>query len=247
MIKITIDPPLLLSLLSQEERDTNVMLIDLEADKINRSNIRLNLNVIFKTKVIRRGKIKKTNWYIGTTGGEVNVLLPGTQVVKYADGNALKVNYSNTIEGTRTVGLDIKPVIKTEKAGSKSEISFGGITYDKGSKYAYLSTFEGTERTLAVINEVESISWIIDLPRGGKVVRDFLIGNLYLYADFNMRSLKLINKCRLMIRPSNISLFNSKKIEMDRAKSILMLHYLRIKGYSIKNPDGFDFTFTLQI
>src|ERR1044071_2384445 len=89
---LLINPPKLLRWLPSEERN-DAFFLDLEADFLDERTIRFDLNVVFRPIPIRRGKLQKRDYYVGSTGASVTFEAFLGKVGGYTPGKTLKVDY----------------------------------------------------------------------------------------------------------------------------------------------------------
>jgi len=79
------------------------------------------------------------------------------------------------------------------------------------------------------------------MPRAERVIRDFLIGNLSLFATCSWDGLKRAGRIRL--RPENVLFFDAQKKPISATRSLIMQCVLWGQGIKIQNVDGFGIYF----
>ena len=175
---LLIDPPKLLRWLPSEERN-DAFFLDLEVDFLDECTIHFDLNVIFKPIPIRRGKLQKRDYYVGSTGARVVFEAFLGKVGGYTRGTTLKVDYENTYTHSRKASVKIAPKIESGKE-FKGEV--GEVTFDKNVERSFTTRFSGAEKTLSDVYFGNRVEWEVKLPEG-QLLREYLIGNLYLYVE----------------------------------------------------------------
>lgn len=222
--KLIIDPPTLLRWMPREERN-EVLFLDLEADFLNERTIRLDLNVVFRPIPIRRGKLQTRDYYVGSTGARVIFEAFLGKVRSYTRATPLKVDYENTHTHSRKTSVKLVPNIESGD-GVKGEI--GEVTFDKNVERTFTTRFSGAERTLSDVNFERGVEWEVKLPEG-QLIRDYLIGNLYLYVESSWDS--ATKEGRIEVRPSDLLFFDSdRRIIGDGMKALAMRFALWRQG-----------------
>lgn len=240
-IRLRVEPPLLIPWLSERERQANIMLLDLDADVEADATLRLDLNVVFNPLSVRRGVVKKVDYYVGSTGAEVSVQATGGAVSEHTQAATLDVNYSNTSKKQRKVGLSLTPVVKAKDGSAEVDATIGSITHEAAQETSVSATFASKERYLAPLRIGDTIKWTITLPRGEKVIRDFLTGNLYLFAKCAWASGP--RSGTISIRPSDVRFFDHDRRPISTIRSLLMWFILWERYVKIENSDGFRIEF----
>jgi hypothetical protein len=101
--------------------------------------------------------------------------------------------------------------------------------------------FSSEERYLETQLMGDTIKWAVALPHGEKVIRDFLMGNLYLFA--RCRWAKPPRAGRIVLRTIDFRFFDEHRKPLSFAKSLLMHFALWRKGIRFENKDGFQTEF----
>lgn len=231
MLEFIIDPPILTPWLSYEERDKNIVLLDMQADINKSQEIRFDLDIAFNPISIRRGiiTINRKDFFIGCTGAEIFFGINDGKIIKFTEASILNVEYKNISEYTRNTALNLNSETKAS------------IKYEKSKKMFFIANFNSEERTLAPIHYGNSIRWDISLPKGEKTIRDFLIGNLYLQATCFCEKEKISGNIK--VKPSDITFFGPDKRPLNRKKSIIMNYFLLKNNIKINNRDGIETKF----
>ena len=231
----------LLPWMSDEERDANVMLLDFDVDREGERELRIDLNVVFNPIPVRRGMVTLADYYIGSTGAKISVKASRGVVRDWTQAATLSVEYTNTTKRQRKVGVSISPSVKKKSGSDELDLEVGSITRDATEERSYTASFASEERLLTPQQMNDTIKWTIAVPHGEKVIRDFIAGNLYLFAECCWASDP--KSGRITIRPSNILFFDAKRRELNLTKSLLMRYVLWLNDRHIANPDGFVIDF----
>jgi hypothetical protein len=117
----------------------------------------------------------------------------------------------------------------------------GEIKWEARGQSERKATFSCSEMILVPINKGEAIHWRLDSPRGDKAVRDFLMGNLYLFAECAWNGTP--KQGRFGARPSDVRFFDDQRRPLSKATSLLMLYQLWRRDLIPLFDNGFEFTF----
>jgi hypothetical protein len=228
MEKLYIDPPTLLRWMPKDER-SNVLFLDLEPDFLNENTLRIDLNIVFRPIPIRRGSSQTRDYYVGSTGARVLFETFDGKVGDYTKGSPLKVNYENSFTRSRISDAKIAPEVGRED----SSLSIGEISFSKDITRTFKTSFSGNERVLSDIDLGYGVEWELKLP-GGQAIRDYLIGNLFLYAEstWNCKS----KGGRIVLRPSDILFFDSERRTIgDGIRALAMRFVLWRQGIKLNS------------
>jgi len=226
--KLIINPPTLLRWLPREERN-DVLFLDLEADFLDEHTIRLDLNVVFRPIPVRRGTLQMRDYYVGSTGARVIFEAFLGTVKSHTSETPLKVDYQNTYTHSRKSSVKIAPKIDS---GEVLKGGLGEITFDKNVERVFTTRFSGAERTLSEVNFEHGVEWELKLPEG-QLIRDYLIGNLYLYVESCWDA--AVKEGRIEVRPSDLLFFDSdRRVIGNRTKALAMRYALWRQGFQLK-------------
>lgn len=238
---LRVDPPNIIPWLSTQKKDENILLLDLEADHENDGSLRLDLNVVFNPISVRRGIATLVDYYVGCTGAEISIELTRGAIRSHTQAATLDVSYNNTTKTQRTAKLCLSPAVKTKTGISESDVTVGEITYDTAAERFFTSTFASQERYLSPALMGNTIKWTITIPRGEKAIRDFLHGNLYLFAQGSWD--RFPRSGCVSIRPSDVLFFDSDRRPIGSLRSLLMWYILWENNIKVENKDGFYIKF----
>jgi hypothetical protein len=222
--KLFINPPSLLRWLPREQQ-RNVLSLDLEADFLDERTIRLDLNVVFRPRPIKRGLLQVRDYYVGSTGARITFEAFLGKVTNYTRGTPMKVDYEHTYTHSRKTSVKIAPTIE---AGEELKAEIGEVTFDKNVERAFTSRFSGAEKILSDINLGHAVEWEIKLP-DGQAMKDYLFGNLYLFVESSWDA--VTKEGRIEVRPSDLVFFGAdRRMIANRTKAVAMRFALWRKG-----------------
>jgi hypothetical protein len=118
------------------------------------------------------------------------------------------------------------------------------IELEANSERNFSTSFKSAERLLVSTDMNDTIKWNLDLPRGEKAIRDYLIGNLYLYACASWKEKPLTGE--VTIRASDIRFFDADRRALSFKRSLAMLYCLYRKGITVQHKDGFRIQYSAE-
>ncbi len=243
-ILVLVTPPLLTRWLSQRMKQRDVLFLDCEFDALDDERLKLDLDIAFSPIIIRRGMLERADFYVGSTGAIVEVSAPLGAVRECTPSVAMPVDYSNSVKYVRQSSVEVKPEIEAEDGQVKAKGSLGSARLEAGVERTYTSSYTGAERTLQVVDLGNTVRWIVSLPRGEKVVMDFLAGNLYLYAVLEWHDGG--GQGTIVARPSDIRFFDRDKRPIDRIGTYGMALALWLRRRRARHPDGLEVSFVVE-
>lgn len=233
---LRISPPNILPWLSAEERRRTVVLFDFDADTECERTLRFTLNVIFRPISIPVGLVNQRDYYVGSTGADIFVETKDGSILQFTRGATLSVDYSNTTRRQRSSLVSLAPALKTKNGAKELEAKLGSITFGAEQEQVLAAKFSSEERALVAINLGDTIHWSVALPRGERIIRDFLLGNLNLYAVCRWPRDPM--RGRISARPSDVRFFDPDRRPLGATQSIVMAFVLWRKGITVQNSDG---------
>lgn len=244
MESFEITPPILIPWLTEDEKEKNILLLNLQIDAIKEDLIRLDLDIVFNPLSFRRGVVTRKDFYIGCSGAEIKIIFPNGNVTEYSKSKTLTVNYANSIDHQRASSTSLKPSLKFKDSASKSElnVSLGELVHKNSTVNNYSVSFQNEERELAVITMDNSIKWFLSLPRGEKAIRDFIVGNLHLYSIFSTNKEEDYGG-KVIIKPNDITFYDNDRRPLGFKENLMMRYKLYKAGMDILNADGFTVSF----
>ena len=240
-VKLAIRPPTIMPWLTRDQKRLSLVLLDLEADRLDEGALRLDLNIVFNPVPVRRGKIMRYDFYIGSTGAEISIEAAAGRVLDHTQPAVLEVNYSNSSTRTRKAALTLKPALKAKTGGSDIDASLGSIARESGQERSFTAEFACEERVLGVRVFDDQILWTITLPRRESVISDFLAGNLYLFAECKWFGLPRAGT--VSVRPSDVRFFDDNRKALGKVRSLIMACRTWTDGVKIQNSDGVSMNF----
>lgn len=222
------------------EKTNNIVLLDHEVDILDRNRLRLDMNVAFNQVPVPRGIIQHLDYYIGTTGAEITVIFNNCEVLDYTESVTIHVNHKNTTTKNHNSTVKIAPEISGINGLSTN---IGNISFNEDIGQCFTATFSSKESIISPIHIDNFVRWIISLPRSEKAIRDFLLGNLYLYVECKFA--KTGSNARIIVHPSDIRFFNNDKRPLGKMASMAMRfaiwkHGIRTKYNDIEISITFD-------
>jgi hypothetical protein len=238
--KLLIAPPALMRW-QDKNKVSNVVFLDLNPDFLDDKTMRIDLEIAFNPIPIKRGWLRKKDYYVGSTGARVTFEAIGGRVRDYTRGTFFKVDYENTYKRSQHSAVKMAPKIEVEPS---TKIELGEVSLDKDEERTYVAKFSGSERMLSDVNLGNRIEWELAIPPG-QVLRQYLMGNLYLYVESVWD--KDTTQGRVILRPSDISFFDSQRRLISGVKTgLAMLYKLYQKGIKV-NKENVEVNFTESI
>ena len=221
---LQIDPPTLMCFLKPPQKDREVVLLDFEPDQVGKDGLRLALNVAFKAVRFRsEGNRVPLDLTLGCTNADVFARVSGGKVTQQTAGQAIPVKYTATSTSKRESSIALKPVVKSKAKGKEIEISPGEVQLSKGDERTHEAETEGIEYPLAPVQTGDTTTWYLDLPRVQHLVRDYLVGNLWLTAEFD--GLKAPISGEIGVVPRRVRVFDSNG-PLSFSKTVAIMMYL---------------------
>ena len=240
-LNLRISPPKLLPWLASEQRRRTVLLLDAETDLLGPDCLRIDLNIVFNPIAVRMGTVLKADYFVGSTGAEIFVEAVGGRVSSYSGALELNVDYTNATTHVRKSGVSLSPEVKSKSGSTEESLKLGEISWGAKTEREHKVSFSCSEMTLVPIDTGNAVRWRLDTPKGEKAVRDFLIGNLFLFAECTWKTPG--KRGRFGARPSDIRFFDDQRRALGKVSSYLMLYRLWRKGLTPMNEEGFDIAF----
>ncbi len=228
--------------LTDGERDRNVILLDMAPDVPAPNRLRLDLNVIFSPIPVRRGLIRRVDYWVAPTTVRVELLTKGGTVGDHTEAIPLKATYKNSYSRAQSQTIRMAPSTQIRTPVGSPSISGPEVSYQSQAQHAFETSYSGNEFVLTPTNYGDRIRWELVLPRGEKVIRDFLAGNLYLHGECEWTSPPMEGHVEVV---PDIAFFSSERRALGQRQSLLMQFVLWRQRIKILNRDGFTTEFTL--
>lgn len=239
-----VDPPDIIPWMSHEIRQSSILLGDFCVDDISGHHVRVDVDIVFQPIRIRRAGTQKTDYYVGTAGAQIYVRATDGSIEGYTPESTLMTDYTNQHQRSRSSSVVVKPSSKQAGAAQISQGVSASLSYNTSQVRTHSVSFQSDERVLAPRHLGDEVIWEFSMPRGEKAVRDYLVGNLYLYANCTWQN----NPKRGCVgwQPSDIRFFDSEKRLLSPAKSIIMNYVLWRQGTSIAYTNGASVKFQIK-
>lgn len=240
-LTVLVSPPSLAPFLNDEERRKRVVLADLGFEKIADDNIQIEIDIVFSPKTVRRGVIRKADYYVGSTGAEISIKPQNFGIIEYSKGSEIEVIYEETNGTSGEEGFSLTPNLKAKYGDVEGAVSLGSFEAKSTAQRKSTAKFSGKERQLETEYANPNLKWIVQLPRAKQIVRDYLQGNLKLFADFSVTKMECVGA--LELRPSDISFFGPDRQQLGEISSLRMKYVLWKKGHKIHEqaPETLNF------
>jgi hypothetical protein len=237
-----VSPPVLMPWLNEDQVDNSLILLDFEPDEVSENGARLNLRVGFNAvSIYREGKLNEADYYIGCSSAEIVVRTITGMVGNYSPGVTLSTQYKGTSKATRTCTVTLQPGFKHKVDKNETELSLGSVSLAAGAESVFEYSFASEERVLAPLFAGRSIRWRLDSPLNPSIIRDFIFGNLYLFADCSWP--KGPRRGQVAVRTHQVSVFGPNRRMLPWQKAILLRYKLRNCVKAVRARRGFAVDF----
>jgi hypothetical protein len=241
---LTISSESLLTFMSPEQKTRSILLVDLKTQALAESSTRFDLTLIFRSVAVSRGIINLSDYYVGTTGASITLTAFNGDVVEYSGPSKLAVDYEVTLSKDSSSSSKFSPELKLNVLSTALEARPGST--EAASKHGAASQmkFSAEEMPLVPLNLGDAVEWQIDSHRGDKLIRDFLLGTVELYAVFRWSS--ATKSGQLRAKPTDVRFYDDQRRLLSPRASLLMWFALWKKGIKIENPAGVEVPFASQ-
>jgi len=239
-----INPPIIIPWLSEEQRKKNIILLDIDFDIDDNGANRIDLDVVFNPISIKTGNIQRVDYYVGSSGAEIAIDVSDGTILEYTQAAKLDDTYENNNRNCRSTTLNLSPLVNIgtiQNIGAR----ITSIIRHATERNTYNTRFTCGVRYLRPIVMGKSVKWMLTLPQNENMVRDFLIGNLYLFVTCIWQN--NTKSGSVHIRPSDIRFFDSDYQPVGKSASVLMQFILWKSGIKLDNCDGFSISFEEKV
>lgn len=240
--EFVVTPPLLTQWMSSSDRSKNIVLLEIEPDVKENGDIRLDLNVAFSAIAVRQFGRSKSNYYIGCTGGEITVEVENAKIASFTADHVIKTEHVVSSKRHRVSDVKISPGFKEKVGPSSSEIALGDIELKGDEERKFETRFSCAERDLATVYLGNSVQWTLHIPRTEHLIRDYLLGNLLLFAECPWERARLFGK--VDARPSDVRFFDSERRILSNKKAIMMRFVLWKRKIDVPDGNGISVSFS---
>jgi hypothetical protein len=238
---LRINPPgKVLKEMSAEEMARTPVLLGLDIEKSAAGVFKIFIEIVFQSIRLER-LFGQGNWYIGANQVDLKLWATGANITDYTQATTVTVTYTVIKSKKRATGAKIKPEVKgpLDTSASIGEI---GVKLEKGEELQTM--YSGTENELSVTKANDVVQWEKSMPHGGKIIRDYLHGNLSLWADCTWANGQdKTGEVDLYTFPS---LFDNDRKMYSRGKSILMKWILYYNEKVLENESGIKVQFEIK-
>ena len=214
-------------------RQKSIVLLDVIPDIPKVGTLRLDLNVSFKPIPFPKGFLSKRYFYVGSTIEGVTVTFEDGTVASYTRERPIIVRRGVA------VGRNQAATIRVAPPGMDSP----EVSYQRGSSIDLVSEYTDLEFTLTPNVMANEVSWEWVMPEGLKVIRHFLSGNLFLFAECKWNNSGRKGRIHIWY---DFAFFSHRGRPLGRDKSLTMAYTLRKIGKGLYHPTGFDLDFQVK-
>ena len=237
MPKLELDSRELVEWLTNDERNRSVVMLGLEPDIPNSGVLRFDFNWIFDYVPVSNGD-SPPRWYIGTSGGELNVRIPDSSTKGYAQGRPRVVNFEKTEARHRTSSFSIGPKVKHKSADSEWEAEAVSFELGAGDRSEFKESYQGEVRVLKAIDLGDGVKWLFH-PQSNAIL-DVAFANFHVWIEVTYSPIG--RTVCINTGPRDIKVFNQQHRYLGDVKSALFRFVLwqRAKKNRVRNAGGFD-------
>jgi hypothetical protein len=228
---------MLIPFLTESNRRENMILVDLAITPEEDETLRFNLNVVFNAIAVRRGVINRYDYYVATTGAEIVIEADQGNIRDYTEQASLTIEYTTLAKASKAINRNFKPALKLKAAGVEGEAQLIEVGRQKEISSEFTAKFVSSESLLSTTFLNDTTKWTLTTHRADKVIRDFLIGNLFLFASCSWTEGQRAGRIR--VKPEDVRFYDSEKRRLSAIRSLVMLFILWRKGISVQNADGY--------
>jgi hypothetical protein len=220
----------------QKEAAGTPVLLGLGAESASSESVKMLVDVVFQSVPLKR-PLRRGYWYLGSTGAEIELQAVRGKITGHTEGSQITVKYTTKSGKDKKFTAKIEPSVKV---GEDVEISAGEISVESTGTREGEAEFISKENLLAVVNRGDAVVWQESMVRGEKAVRDFLFGNLKLWAQCKWSDKSQIGRVRLH---TSAFFFDDQKRRLSGWKALLMEFTLAERNVKIPNRDGVEVQF----
>jgi hypothetical protein len=229
--------------LSEDDRKRNVVLLDMCPDVPGTNRLRLDLNVIFSPIPVRHGLTQRADYWVAPTTVRVELVTKAATIGDHTEAIPLKATYKNSFSRAQSQTIKLSPSMQIPTPAGPISASASEFSYQSQKQYTFETSYSGSEFVLTPTSYGDRIRWELVIPRGQKIIRDFLAGNLYLYGECDWTSLPLDGHIEVV---PDVRFFSPERHPLGQMQSLAMQLILWSKRIRILNRDGFITNFTLE-
>jgi hypothetical protein len=188
---------------------------------------RISILAAFTKVAIPCGHVVRTECYIATTGGFFELHAGDAALREWLRPTQMETQNTISDKQTNVLKVDSKPIALSAQRQSSAE-----------------SRFNSSEATLVDTQLGHHIiQWSIALHRGAKAVRDYLEGNLHLWAEAGLPQNRMVAfKCTA--RATDRLFFGPDHRALGRLGSLALYIRLRKSGVPLPEPGTIEYQVT---
>lgn len=234
---LTITPPhRVIGSMPPKVEEITPVLLGIRIEKVGTGFLKLLLDVAFQSIPLER-PFGSGFWYFASTGAHIELRASGAKILSHTEGSRIVVKYVLKTENTKSLNAKIEPKVKLLE---DAEFSVGAVGTDRTVVHGGETVFISHENPLAVVETQEAVSWQYSMGQGHKAVRDFLFGNLKLWADCKWPGKN--RRGRVRLRCSSF-FFDEENKRLPRWKAIGAEFLVADGGYKIAHRNGLEVEF----
>jgi hypothetical protein len=224
-------------MLPVQRANFSIVELHLSTETLSDTQSQLSLDIAFPVIPIRRGYLEPTDYYVGTTGATVTLTAKEAEFVDYTGPVGIDVEYEQSAGKSRSQTGKLAPEYKTKLGPAELQLKPGSLESSFATTSGSSIKYQSKEFLLAPTKSVGSLTWQVDMPRGEKAVRDFLLGNLSLSATLEWQTTDRHGTAQA--RPSCVAFFDGGKRKLEGWRAcVLMLFILWRRGIRLNNQNG---------
>lgn len=234
---LRLGPEALLRQLDMYGASDALVLVDIIPDSHDPAELDLSLNLIFNPRPFRTHFLHEEDWWFGSTGAELFLEAANGSASKYTLPTTISVSHSDVKRRSQHAEFKLEPRISSKSGSVESELELGSMTIPAGGEMTFQVQFQSSERVLEAVKMTHGVRWVIRMPRTENVMRDFLLGNLFLEAV--CRWDQLPHRGKITVRPHDIRLFDPQQRPAKKAASLVVRYLCWKRDFHFRFTRGF--------
>jgi hypothetical protein len=207
------------------EKTQRTMSVYFQADPAADGSMTFDLDVVFQSIVIEAPGLQRAICYVASTGGEVELEAKKGMALDLTGSAEITVQHTNTRAGASKSNIKIAPKFKAKGLGIDVEAQAGEIETARDRDNTDTAAYTVQEALIGVTVAAETVRWQLSLPRGERVMRDFLLGNYQLLAQCSWRA-SADRSGHIRYRPVDVAFFDHHRRPVSDEKRLLTWYLL---------------------
>ena len=218
--------PLLTKWLDYQKKKEEILFLDVEPDYVSDNKLRFDLDIAFRPISVMTGTFTKKEFSVGSRSAKIELVTTGNTINQFTPAQTITVDVEHSYTHKRQSSVKLAPKIETPE---KSKVELGEISLDNGDERTFKYKLSGTTAQYITPTHLnDTISWIINFSPAETIFRDYLAGNIYLFAE-TKRTKKMQGKITVSV--SDVLFFDeNRKVVHSEAKSLYLRCKLWLKG-----------------